>query len=168
MRRSSDMTLVWTREPSGDLRAVLPDASATLELGARVASCARPGFKLYLSGDLGTGKTTLVRGLLRALGCNEPVRSPTFTVVELYELSSLYLYHYDFYRFKSPDEWGDAGFREQFSSAAMCVVEWPEKAEGRLPPPDLAIHLEHAERGRVAHLSARTASGVRCLHGWAQ
>jgi tRNA threonylcarbamoyladenosine biosynthesis protein TsaE len=121
-----------------------------------------------LSGDLGTGKTTLVRGLLRALGWTGPVKSPTYTLVEHYPVSSLYLYHFDFYRFADPEEWETAGFAECFRDDAVCVIEWPERVGALLPAPDLAIALSHplpagGSDGRDVALEARTPPGERCL-----
>jgi len=151
------------RLPTGEVAAELLDEAATLALGARMARGLRPGMRVYLSGDLGSGKTTLVRGLLRALGHQGRVKSPTFSLVEVYQLSSLYLYHFDFYRFRNAEEWCDAGFRELFGSPGACLVEWPEKAGGWLPPPDLSITLEHVGAGRRARLSGASAQGKRCL-----
>lgn len=137
----------------------LPDAAATAALGAALAANAGAGRTLNLRGELGTGKTTLVRGLLRALGHAGRVKSPTYTVVEPYTLSSLHLYHFDFYRLKNREEWDSGGFREYFNAQAMCVVEWPERLEGLLPPPDLEVRLEFAGDGRRATLEAHTAVG---------
>ena len=141
----------------------LPDESATSALGAALAAGIGPGHLLYLSGDLGAGKTTLVRGLLRALGHAERVKSPTYTLVEPYIISRLHLYHFDFYRFKEPTEWLTSGFREYFDGLAACVVEWPERAGGLLPPPDIAVTLEIANESRRARLEARTPSGEAWL-----
>jgi tRNA threonylcarbamoyladenosine biosynthesis protein TsaE len=157
------MTLAFRREPSGELSAHLDDEAATLELGAKLAALLQGGLKIYLSGDLGAGKTTLVRGLLRALGYRGRVKSPTFTLVELYSLSRLNLYHFDFYRFDDPQEWADAGFREAFGGNGVCLVEWPEKAAGQLPPPDVRIRLDHANAGRDVRLAAHTDEGRQCL-----
>lgn len=118
-----------------------------------------------LQGDLGTGKTTLVRGLLRARGITGPVKSPTYALVEHYPVSSLYFYHFDFYRFASPDEWDAAGFAEYFRDDAVCIVEWPERAGDRLASPDVALSLAYApgNAGRELVAVAHTASGERCL-----
>ncbi len=141
----------------------MPDAAATAALGEALASGAGPGQALYLRGDLGAGKTTLVRGLLRGLGYAGRVKSPTYTLVEPYTLSSLHLYHFDFYRLKNRSEWLETGFREYFSAQSMCVVEWPERAEGLLPVPDLELRLEFAGEARRASIESRTPSGAAWL-----
>jgi tRNA threonylcarbamoyladenosine biosynthesis protein TsaE len=141
----------------------LADATATLRLGAALAAGIAPGRVLHLSGELGTGKTTLVRGLLRELGHTGPVKSPTYTLVELYVVSRLNLYHFDFYRFKDSSEWLESGFREYFNASSACVVEWPERAGGLLPAPDVAVRLELARPGRRAWLSAATPAGADWL-----
>jgi tRNA threonylcarbamoyladenosine biosynthesis protein TsaE len=144
----------------------LPDETATLALGARLAAELQPGLVLHLRGELGAGKTTLARGLIRALGYLGRVKSPTFTLVELYKLSSLSLYHFDFYRFEDPRAWLEAGFREDFDGTNVCLVEWPEKAGPELPAPDLTITLGVVpEGGRTVRLEAHTENGERCLHG---
>jgi len=116
-----------------------------------------------LRGDLGTGKTTLVRGALRSLGWTGPVKSPTYALVEYYAVSSLYLYHFDFYRFEDPDEWETAGLADYFRSDSVCLVEWPERVAGLLPDPDVDIVLSHAADGRDLAVSATTAAGKRCV-----
>lgn len=141
----------------------LPDDAATRALGARLAHAIVPGLRVYLHGDLGSGKTTFARGLLRGLGYRDRVKSPTFALVELYTFSRLNLYHFDFYRFRDPKEWRDAGFDEYFNDASVCLVEWPEKAAGLLPVADLDIELEFAGSGRDLSLHAGTDSGTACL-----
>ncbi len=144
-------------------RLDLPDENATLALGAALAPRLEPGMVIALRGELGAGKTTLVRGLLRALGHAGRVKSPTYTLVEVYEVSRLSLYHFDFYRFHDPSEWSDAGFRDVFNGRNVCLVEWPERARGQLPPADLEVALEVTEPGRAATLTASSASGERLL-----
>ena len=143
------------------------DADATAAFGARLAPLLAGGMIVTLSGELGAGKTTLVRGCLRALGWTGPVKSPTYTLVEHYPLSSLYFYHFDFYRFNDPEEWETAGLADCFRHDAVCLVEWPERVAGLLPPADLAITLTHplpAEgSGRDCGLAASTEDGERCL-----
>jgi tRNA threonylcarbamoyladenosine biosynthesis protein TsaE len=118
---------------------------------------------IYLSGELGTGKTTLTRGLLRGLGHAGRVKSPTFTLVELYKFSRLYLYHFDFYRISDPRELEDAGFRECFNPDSVCLVEWPEKAASALPAADLTILLKVVGPGRSVEIVAETEAGRLCL-----
>jgi tRNA threonylcarbamoyladenosine biosynthesis protein TsaE len=119
-----------------------------------------------LHGDLGAGKTTVVRGALRALGWTGPVKSPTYTLVEHYPFSRLYFYHFDFYRFADPSEWETAGLAECFRDDAVCLVEWPERVAGLLPLADVDIALAHSGpggSGRDLVLSANTEAGERCL-----
>jgi tRNA threonylcarbamoyladenosine biosynthesis protein TsaE len=141
----------------------LANEQDTLAFGATLARGLRPGMALHLSGNLGAGKTTLVRGLLRGLGFEGRVKSPTFTLVEPYAVSSLYLYHFDFYRFIRPNELLDSGFREYFNDASVCLVEWPEKAGENLPAPDIKIDLTVEGDGRNATISAHTEVGNDCL-----
>lgn len=137
----------------------LADADATLRLGEALAAGARPGQVLFISGDLGAGKTTLVRGLLRRLGHPGRAKSPTYALVEPYSFPSLDLYHFDFYRFKDRSEWLSSGFREHFNAQSLCVVEWPEKA-GDLPaPPDVHIRLHFDGDARSASLEALSGAG---------
>jgi tRNA threonylcarbamoyladenosine biosynthesis protein TsaE len=118
---------------------------------------------VYLRGELGSGKTTLARAVLRALGHPGRVKSPTYALVEPYVISSLYLYHFDFYRFHSPVEWTEAGFGELFDSGAACLVEWPENAGDLLPAPDLDIRFVPSAAGRDVLIEARTETGARCV-----
>lgn len=141
----------------------LPDEEATLALGAALAACLEPGLSLHLRGDLGAGKTTLARGVLRGLGHAGPVKSPTYTLVELYELSRLDLHHFDFYRFHDPREWIDAGFRESFGSDTVTLVEWPERAGSLLPAPDVDIRLTPSGDGRIASFTTRSPRGTALL-----
>jgi tRNA threonylcarbamoyladenosine biosynthesis protein TsaE len=135
----------------------------TLALGAQLAPGLRPGMVIYLCGELGAGKTTLVRGLLRALGVTERVKSPTFSLVEPYTISSLYLYHFDFYRLTRHEEWIEAGLREHFNRDSVCLVEWPEKAGELLPAADVTINMEVSGSGRKVALSAASEAGKNCL-----
>ena len=167
----------------------LPDEDATLAFGGRFAQAILttrvttrglsdsrnsnasnerfPGLQVQLIGDLGAGRTTLVRATLRALGHAGRVRSPTYTLVEPYSLATetgpLELYHFDLYRFADPAEWADAGFREYFDAGAICLVEWPQRAGGLLGVPDLEFTLEQEGEGRVLIARAFSETGKSCL-----
>jgi tRNA threonylcarbamoyladenosine biosynthesis protein TsaE len=120
-----------------------------------------------LSGELGCGKTTLVRGMLRALGWTGPVKSPSFALVEHYQFPSLYFYHFDFYRVEDSEVWDSAGFAEYVRPDAVAVIEWPERVSVRLRVVDIAAKLEHAEPGRNLELLACTEAGKACLASFA-
>jgi tRNA threonylcarbamoyladenosine biosynthesis protein TsaE len=141
------------------LKIILPDESATLALGAAIARALAPGLLIYLQGELGAGKTTLARGLLRALGHQGAVKSPTYTLVEVYDVSRLHLYHFDFYRFHDPKEWLEAGFRDTFNGRNVGLIEWPEKATGFLPPADLVVMLHVQDAGRLATIESHSPAG---------
>ncbi|MGV3494522.1 MAG: tRNA (adenosine(37)-N6)-threonylcarbamoyltransferase complex ATPase subunit type 1 TsaE [Ramlibacter sp.] len=138
---------------------------ATRAFAARLAAqpAVRDAF-IALHGDLGAGKTTFVRHLLRALGVQGRIKSPTYAVAEPYELPGLDAWHFDFYRFADPREWEDAGFRDVFASPGLKVAEWPEKAQGLLPVPDLDIHIALGEdQRRIVRLVANTPRGRELL-----
>lgn len=121
---------------------------------------------ITLHGDLGAGKTTLVRHLLRALGVTGRVKSPTYAVVEPYELPPLSVWHFDFYRFNDPQEWEEAGFRDIFASTGLKIAEWPDKAAGLLPRADLDIAITTAvDESRQVKLTTGTPLGAQLLHG---
>lgn len=164
----------------------LPDEAATERFGAALAGAVRAlsprTIHIQLSGDLGAGKTTLSRAVLRALGHAGKVRSPTYTLCEPYEVSRadgspLTVYHFDLYRFADPEEWIDAGFRDCFAEPALNLVEWPEKAGRLLGEPDLHVLLQSDSRGqnpapggadagadaRMATLRAYTPTGLTVL-----
>ena len=141
----------------------LADEAATLALGRRLAAGLAPGMLVALHGPLGAGKTTLARGVLRGLGYQGRVKSPTYALVELYELSRLDLYHFDLYRFAQPEELIESGLQEAFDGSNVCIVEWAERAGSLLPVADLEVHLEMANGGRTARMTARTENGRLCL-----
>jgi tRNA threonylcarbamoyladenosine biosynthesis protein TsaE len=140
----------------------LSDAAATMRAGAALSRALEGGMVVTIEGNLGAGKTTLARGMLRGMGFAGPVKSPTYGLVEHYPFSSLYFYHFDFYRLADPDEWEAAGLAECFRDDSVCVIEWPERAADRLPPADLALVL--APKGDARTLTVRAASeaGRRC------
>ena len=118
---------------------------------------------IYLRGDLGAGKTTLVRGMLSGLGYTGRVKSPTYTLIEQYDLAELKLRHFDLYRFRDPEEWEAAGFRDEFNGCNICVVEWPEQAAQLLPSADLEIVFTILPEGRTLDIFAHTDSAKQCL-----
>lgn len=153
-----------------------PDESATQMLAEHLATnpALRNAF-IELQGDLGAGKTTLVRHLLRALGVQGRIKSPTYAVVEAYELPAqdmntplntpLNIWHFDFYRFQDPQEWEDAGFRDIFTSPGLKLAEWPDKVGELLPRADLTIHLAMLnDEARQLTLTARSPTGEALLH----
>ncbi|MCL1860558.1 MAG: tRNA (adenosine(37)-N6)-threonylcarbamoyltransferase complex ATPase subunit type 1 TsaE [Proteobacteria bacterium] len=142
----------------------LADEAATLALGARLAESGllAPGLNVWLEGDLGSGKTTLVRGVLRALGHVGTVKSPTYTLIEPYVVSKINLYHFDFYRLTTPEEFLDAGLDEYFSGEGVCFVEWPHRAVPYLASPDLVITLTPKDGGRWCEIRAKTQTGRIC------
>jgi tRNA threonylcarbamoyladenosine biosynthesis protein TsaE len=160
-----DFTLTHCPDDKGLAASVqLANEAATLALGARLAESGAlaPGLSIWLEGDLGSGKTTLVRGILKALGHEGTVKSPTYTLIEPYVISRINLYHFDFYRLTSPEEFLDAGLDEYFSGEGICLVEWPRQAVPYLAPPDLVITLSLKDGGRWCEIRAKTESGRTC------
>jgi tRNA threonylcarbamoyladenosine biosynthesis protein TsaE len=142
-----------------------PDEAACAACAAALAR--RPALAdacIELHGPLGAGKTTFVRHLLRTLGVTGRIKSPTYAVLESYELAALTVSHFDFYRFGDPREWVDAGFREIFAAPGLKLAEWPEHAAGMLPVADLRVFIApQADDSRKVHLEAGTARGLELL-----
>lgn len=141
----------------------LPAEPDTLTLGQSLSRVLAQGGTLYLEGDLGAGKTTLARGLIQALGHTGPVKSPTYTIVEPYELACGPVFHFDLYRLADPEELELMGIRDYFAPGAICIVEWPARGADLIPAPDLRLTLEKAGTGRQAHLTACTPLGQQML-----
>lgn len=142
----------------------LPEEASTLALGRRLAELVDPPFLLFLRGELGAGKTTLARGILRGLGHRGPVRSPSFTLLESYDLPDRTVHHLDFYRVAEPEELEAIGVRELLDPSAIVVIEWPERGGARLPVPDLDLRLAIGRGGlRRARLLAGSARGRAVL-----
>ena len=118
------------------------------KLGAAIAKACDPGCVVYLHGDLGAGKTTLVRGFLQAFGYKGHVRSPTFTLLEPYNVDSCMIYHFDLYRLINAEEFAYIGGRDYFTEQSICLIEWPERGEGFLSKADLICNFEFANGGK--------------------
>ena len=166
--RTIDLNAIERHPPivGSSIRAFAwPTEEATRAYAAELAAHPAIGNAfIELHGDLGAGKTTFVRHLLRALGVGERVKSPTYTVMEPHEAGGVAIYHFDFYRFNDPREWEDAGFREVFAGPGLKLVEWPEKAEGLLPEADLVMRIEaDADETRHVTLHAQTPRGQELL-----
>ena len=157
----------------------LPDEHASDRLGqalAHLAAALRPdalgkllpgpsaGGRIHLKGDLGAGKTALVRAFLRQCSISGRIKSPSYALLESYEVSNLYFYHLDFYRFSENADWLDAGFRDLFKNNALVLIEWPERAGNLLSDPDLLIELSYAGLGRIATLSAYSEKGLSWIN----
>lgn len=141
----------------------LADEDATLSLAKRLAARLKPGMVIYLHGNLGAGKTTLVRGVLNTLGYGGRVKSPTYTLVEPYRIAGLDLRHFDLYRLNDEAEWEAAGFRDEFDGRNIFFIEWPEHALGLIPQADVRIYFEILAQGRKVEIHADTETGKQCL-----
>ena len=150
-----------------ELTLILPDEAATLALGAKLAQVVGPGL-IRLQGELGAGKTCLVRGLLRGLGYQGRVKSPTYTLVEPYATERLPVSHWDLYRLGSASELDALGLREHDRAHELLLVEWPERAGGRLDRFDLAIQIDYAETGRLLRITSGSVPGQGWLESLSQ
>lgn len=137
-------------------------------LGGRLAARCQPGMRLHLQGELGAGKTTLVRGFLRGLGYGGRVKSPTYTLVEPYHIENKTIYHFDLFRISNPEEVEAMGFRDYLDGVSLCLVEWPERAHGLLGEADLTVNIEIRGTGRRVTLVPGSQAGrelMRSLQG---
>ena len=135
-----------------------------VSLGARLGAACEPGLVIFLQGDLGMGKTTFSRGFIQSLGYAGAVKSPTYTLIEPYQLGDLQVFHFDLYRLGVPEELEFIGIRDYFGDLSVCLVEWPEQASGLLPSADISITFEILQDGREIMLHAYTDAGQKCLN----
>ena len=143
---------------------LLEDEAATVAMGGTLAKVVQKGAVIFLHGDLGAGKTTLTRGIVQGLGHQGKVKSPTYTLVEPYELELCSVYHFDLYRLGDPEELEYMGIRDYFDPAAICVIEWPEKGEGFIPTPDFNITMLYQGEQRQISIEAGSERGIELLN----
>ncbi|WP_111979894.1 tRNA (adenosine(37)-N6)-threonylcarbamoyltransferase complex ATPase subunit type 1 TsaE [Algibacillus agarilyticus] len=141
----------------------LTDAEATVAFGKRLSSIIKLPCQIHLVGDLGAGKTTFSRGLIQGFGYSGNVKSPTYTLVEPYELGSINIYHFDLYRLADPEELEFMGIRDYFAGLNLCVIEWPEKGDGWLEPADILVNMQYIEQHRRITLTAKSEHGRKIL-----
>jgi tRNA threonylcarbamoyladenosine biosynthesis protein TsaE len=139
------------------LTLTLSDEPASMVFAQRLAGALTHGLVIYLIGDLGAGKTTLVRGALQGLGYTGRVKSPTYTLLEPYEINGFSLRHFDLYRMSDPQEWEEAGFRDEANAHNILLIEWPDKAGDLLPAADLILQFD------ILHITAHSPKGEQCL-----
>ena len=151
-----------------ELECYVADEEAQMALAGRMAKACNGGLTVLLQGGLGVGKTTFVRGFLRALGYQGVVKSPTYTLVEPYQVAGKDVYHFDLYRMADAEELEYLGGRDYFETDAICLIEWPERAEGYLPRADFRLELRHESPGRriliraVSPRATEIVSGLTC------
>ena len=141
----------------------LDNVEATEKLGAVLANALPEGVLVFLEGELGTGKTSLVRGVLRELGHQGAVKSPTYTLLEEYSLAGKEIIHFDLYRLTDPEELDLIGIRDYFNGKACCFIEWPQRGQDYLPQEDIEIQISLAGSGRLARISAHSEPGMKLM-----
>lgn len=144
-------------------QTILKDEAETIAFGAKLATIVSPGNILYLQGDLGSGKTTFVRGILKGFGFKGTIKSPTYTLVEGYEFNWGSAYHFDLYRLTTPEELESMGIREYFDQNAVIIVEWPERGKGFLPLPDIEFLFKYSKDKREVELKPYSKAGEEIL-----
>ena len=148
-----------------EIKIKVTDAPEMVLLGVHLALGVRAGQRLYFHGNLGTGKTTLISGILRGLGHEGSVKSPTYTLVEIYSVPGLQIFHFDLYRLNDPEELEFLGIRDYLQGPGICLVEWPEQGRGVLPPPDIDVFIQSVDDGRMVQFVTHTESGAMLIRG---
>lgn len=146
-----------------NLDIFLEEEVDTIEFGYKLASLISPPFTLYLTGNLGAGKTTMTRGIIQQMGHKGAVKSPTYTLVEPYELEKHTVYHFDLYRLADPEELEYMGIRDYFNDKSICIIEWPNRGLGLLPGADLELNLVYEGLSRILHIHANSTKGKDLL-----
>lgn len=145
------------------VKKVIENEPAMLALGAKLAHACPDTAVIFLYGDLGAGKTTLTRGFMRGFGFQDAVKSPTYTLVEPYEINGQKIFHFDFYRVRDADELEFIGIKDYFIPKAICLVEWPDMGADMLPPADVSCYIEPCSVGRKIKLEAHSEVGKHIL-----
>lgn len=148
---------------SDNMQVLLADETAQVAFGQQLGAACNGSGVVFLQGTLGMGKTTLTRGVLAAYGHQGAVKSPTYTLVEPYEMPTAQVYHFDLYRLADPEELEYMGIRDYFDEKALCIIEWPDRGAGVLPIPDVEITLNQDGHGRAAQVVALTPKGAAIL-----
>ena len=156
-----------TAEPINQLQVLLKDEQQMHLFGEKIAQAigqVNAPLLILLNGDLGAGKTTLSRGILKGLGYKGSVKSPTYTLVEPYDLEIGKVFHFDLYRLVDPEELYDIGFNDYLSEAQLCMIEWPDKGGSLVPRPDIRLQINSNGTGRQVILTAQTSLGSECVN----
>lgn len=153
----------WMRDMVLNTRIELPTERESKEMAARMAECIVSPAVITFSGEIGAGKTTMIRSMLQALGVQTVIKSPTFSLVESYQGEAVQIHHFDLYRIEDETELDFIGFRDYFRGNAICCIEWPERAPRYLSQPDLGIHLSIKGAGREVELTAYSSVGSSVL-----
>ncbi|WP_343229202.1 tRNA (adenosine(37)-N6)-threonylcarbamoyltransferase complex ATPase subunit type 1 TsaE [Psychrobium sp. MM17-31] len=146
----------------------LTDSDQTVNMGRDLALCMTGATTIFLHGDLGAGKTTFTRGFVQALGHQGNVKSPTYTLVEPYEVADWKIYHFDLYRLADPEELEFMGIRDYFTDNSLCLIEWPQRGFGMLPQADIELSLTYVDNEREINFSANTDNGSAVLEALKQ